>query len=545
MPIPPRSALSAIATILCANAALAQWTDNPAANSFIASGAADQVLPKIGAAADGSCWVGWFENDGSGYKVKVQLLDPSGAPTFPGGLVVSDEPQQSFLTDWDLMCDSTGAVALVFSDIRDGNLEVQAYRVLPDGTFAWGANGVQLSDSVDFNPSPRITETSDGQFVAVWGRSPNGAVPGDIRMQRLTDDGQVLLGAGGMAVVGPTGTEKPGFCDVVPSVGGSVIVSWLRNTASFASPRHLHAMRYDVAGSNMWTNPAIVFDLGSLPIGYYPRTIADGSGGAVLAWHASIANEFNAYAQRITSAGAEVFPHNGVSASANAGEFEMSPDVAYQQSEDVVWLVYHTRNTNQNRWGASTQRFDGAGARLLGATGAVIRPLDTFEDRSPEVAYAQGSGEIVAAWFDFPTGSVTDGRVVAVRIAEDGSFVWAVPPSDPSEPGFVPVSTTLSGRDDLVVALDNCGRTLMAWQDNRNGTADIAAQNVNRNGTLGEDCPMDINGDGMVTFSDLNTLLGNYGQSAAPGALPGDADCDGTIGFPDLNLLLGTYGQGC
>lgn len=544
MPIQFRTALPVVAAILCANTALSQWTDNPAANTFVASGAADQVLPKIGAAPDGSTWIGWFDNDGSGYKVKVQLLDPSGAPTFPGGLVVSDQPQQSFLTDWDLMCDSTGAVALVFSDIRDGNLEVQAYRVLPDGTFAWGPNGVQLSDSVDFNPSPRITETSDGQFVAVWGRSPNGAVPGDIRMQRLTADGQTLLGAGGMAVVGPTGTEKPGFCDVVPSVGGSVIVSWLRNTASFASPRHLYAMRYDVAGSNMWTNPAIVFDLGSLPIGYYPKIIPDGSGGAVLAWHASI-GDFNAYAQRITSDGLEVFPHNGASASANAGEFEMSPDVAYDQADDVVWIVYHTRNVNQNRWGTSTQRFDSAGARLLGATGAVIRPLDTFEDRSPEVAYAQGSGEIVAAWFDFPTGSVLDSRVVAVRIAEDGSFVWAVPPSDPAEPGFVAASTTLSSRDDLVVALDDCGRVLMAWQDNRNGSADIAAQNVNRNGTLGEDCPMDINGDGTVTFADLNTLLGNYGQSAAPGALPGDADCDGTIGFPDLNLLLGEYGQGC
>ncbi|MBL0920582.1 MAG: hypothetical protein IBJ10_00455 [Phycisphaerales bacterium] len=545
MPTLIRAAATAAVLAACALPAAAQWTDNPSVNSLIATGPAEQILPKIGAAQDGTSWIGWFENDGSGYKVKVQRLSASGAPMFPGGLLVSDKPQQTFLTDWDLICDSAGGVALVFSDIRDGNLEVQAYRVMPDGSFAWGPDGVQLSQSVDFNPSPRITETSDGQFVAVWGRSPSGSVPGDIRMQRLTADGQVLLGAGGMAVVGPTGTEKPGFCDVVPSLGGSVIVSWLRNTASFASPRHLYAMRYDVAGSNMWTNPTIVFDLGSLPIGYYPRTIPDGSGGAVLAWHASIANEFNAYAQRVTSAGVEVFPHNGLSASAVAGEFEMSPDVAYQQAEDVIWLVYHTRNSNQNRWGASTQRFDGAGNRLLGPTGAVIRPLDAFEDRSPEVTYAQGSGEIVAAWFDFPTGSVVDGRVVCVRIAEDGSFVWAVPPSDPAEPGLVPANTTLSSKDDLVVALDGCGRTLMTWQDNRSGGADVLAQNVNRNGTLGEDCPMDINGDGMVTFGDLNTLLGNYGQSAAPGALPGDADCDGTIGFPDLNLLLGSYGQAC
>lgn len=546
MPHPFRRALPVAVLACLPGLAMAQWTDNPAANTLIATGPADQALPKIGAAPDGSCWIGWFDQDGSGYKVKVQLLDPSGAETFPGGLLVSDHPNMTSLTDWDLICDSTGAVALVFSDIRDGgDLDVQAYRILQDGTFAWGADGVQLSANPDFDPSPRITETSDGQFVAVWGRSPNGSVAGDIRMQRLTADGQTLLAAGGMAVVGPTGTEKPGFCDVVPAAGGSVIVSWLRNTASFITPRHLYTMRYDVAGSNMWTNPTIVFDLGSLPIGYYPRIIPDGAGGAVLAWQASIANEFNVYTQRVSDAGVEAFAHNGVQVNANGGLYELGPDVAFDTDEETIWVVYNSQNTTQSLRGMSTQRIDSAGARLLGPSGVVIRPLDSFEDRSPRVTYAQGSGEIVAAWFDFPTGSVVDARLVSVRIAEDGSFVWAVPPSDPAEPGFLPASTTLSSKDKLEVALDDCGRTLLTWHDNRNGTSDIVAQNINRNGTLGEDCPMDINGDGVVGFGDLNVLLGGYGQSAAPGALPGDADCDGTIGFGDLNLLLGMYGQGC
>ncbi len=537
----------ALAAALVAPAAFAQWPDDPSANLFIANAPADEILPKIGASPDGSCWIGWFESVGGAFVVKVQRLDADGNPTLGAeGLLVSNHPQQSFLTDWDLIADSQGGCALVFSDIRDGgDLDVQAYRILADGSFAWGDNGLQLSSNTDFEASPRICETSDGQFVAVWGRSPSGSVPGDIRMQRLTAEGVTLLGPGGMAVVGPTGVEKPGFCDVVPSLGGSVIVSWLRDTATFPSPRHLRAMRYDVAGSNMWTNPTSVFDQGSLPIGYYPRIIEDGSGGAVLAWHASVGNQFNAYAQRLDPSGVEQFAHNGVEVVAVPGEYEMSPAVAFDASSNEIWMVYHRRNTTQNQWGTSAQIIDASGARKLGPSGKVLAPLDAFEDRSPQVTYAQGSNEIVAVWMDFPTGSIIEGRVIATRMAADGSFVYGTPPSMAGMPGFVAVSTPLASRDDIEVALDNCGRTLAVWQDNRNGNADAVAQNINRNGTLGDDCREDVNGDGVVGFPDLNTLLGVYGEFAAPGALPGDIDCNGTVGFPDLNLLLGMYGMGC
>lgn len=541
-----RLVLAAALILPAAPHAAAQWPADPAANLPVATGPSDQAVPKIAAAPDGSCWIGWFESAAGGYQCKVQRLDPDGAPTFPGGLLVSDNPQQSFLTDWDLTCDADGAVALVFSDIRDGgDLDVHAYRILPDGAFAWGADGVTLSDNADFEPSPRITATSDGQFVAVWARLPSGAVAGDLRMQRITDDGQLLLAPGGQVVVGPVGAEQPGFCDVVPSVGGSVIVSWLRDIRIFSSPRHLRAMRFDVAGSPMWGSAANAFDLGSLPIGYYPRSIPDGAGGVVLAWHASIANEFNAYVQRLDSDGAEVFPHNGVQVAAAGGQYEMSPDVAYDEANGDIWVAYHLRNTLQNMWGTNFQRIDAGGNRLLGPAGAVLKPLDAFEDRSPRIERAQGSPEAVVAWFDFPTGSVVNSRVIATRIDANGLASLGAPPSMPAEPGFVAVCSTLSGKDDLETALDACGRVLMVWQDSRDGTGDMYAQNVNRNGTIGPDCPMDIDGDGNVGFPDLNVLLGVYGQSAAPGALPGDADCDGTIGFPDLNLLLGVYGQGC
>ncbi|MBL0921442.1 MAG: hypothetical protein IBJ10_04860 [Phycisphaerales bacterium] len=58
-------------------------------------------------------------------------------------------------------------------------------------------------------------------------------------------------------------------------------------------------------------------------------------------------------------------------------------------------------------------------------------------------------------------------------------------------------------------------------------------------------CPADLDGDGRVDFVDLNRLLGQYNQSAAPGVLFGDLNFDGVVDFGDLNILLGVYNLDC
>lgn len=59
-------------------------------------------------------------------------------------------------------------------------------------------------------------------------------------------------------------------------------------------------------------------------------------------------------------------------------------------------------------------------------------------------------------------------------------------------------------------------------------------------------CPGDLDGDRAVTFADLNGVLGDFGQSSAPGASrAGDANGDGIVDFADLNLVLSNYASDC
>ncbi|MCA9311598.1 MAG: hypothetical protein KDA21_10360 [Phycisphaerales bacterium] len=55
-------------------------------------------------------------------------------------------------------------------------------------------------------------------------------------------------------------------------------------------------------------------------------------------------------------------------------------------------------------------------------------------------------------------------------------------------------------------------------------------------------CRVDIDGDGLVTFDDLNALLAHWGQS---GGVREDVNGSGVVDFDDLNLLLASWGEAC
>lgn len=58
-----------------------------------------------------------------------------------------------------------------------------------------------------------------------------------------------------------------------------------------------------------------------------------------------------------------------------------------------------------------------------------------------------------------------------------------------------------------------------------------------------EPCPADVSMDGQVDFSDLNIVLGFFGQSGP--LVAGDTDGDQDVDFSDLNTVLAAFGTSC
>lgn len=461
--------------IIAAQAA-AQWATDPAVNTVVASGAGEQVLPKVATTADGSTYVGWFDSGSGQYRVRLSRLDAAGNAVWgPNGILISANPQSTSLVDWDLIADSSGNCVLTFTDTRDGgDLDVFAYRVDPNGNQLWGANGVQLSVNADYEPSPRVTETSTGDFVFVWARLPNSG-DGRLFMQRVNAAGAIQLAAGGVAIVTQTG-ESPAFCDVVASENGDVIVSWIRNIKSFASPRHLRARRFTANGTSPWAANVNVFDALSLPIGYYPILEADGVGGAVLCWHRSeVSGIFNSFVQRVSASGTEVFAHNGVTVATSTATNHIDPTLAYDPSTGDMFVFWNERNSAQSQWGIYGQRIDATGTRQWGVNGLIYAPVNTVYKFLPRaVPYAGGA---IVTYGEEPTGLFGKDRAMAFRTDGSGALVGSFAP--------IEIASTLSTKSRMPTVIDCVGNVRAVWEDDRNGTPDLYAQAFNPDLTFG------------------------------------------------------------
>lgn len=461
--------------LLSSSPAIAQWPSDPAANLAVCNTTGDQAVPKIAAGGDGSTWTAWFDNRGGSYAVYAQKLDAQGNEAFPhNGLLVSANPQSSSLVDWGIESDGAGGCVLAFTDVRaGGDLDVYAYRIDGAGTFLWGANGVPLSNNADYEANPRVARLSDGSFAVTWARLPTPG-PGAVHVQKLDASGVPQFAGDGLQIVGP-GVEKPGFSAIAASDAGGWIVGYVRDIASFSSLRHYRAQKFDAAGNALWNGgaPVVVYDAGVLPIAYQPIVQSDGAGGAVFAWHSSVAL-YDCWIQRVTAAGAEVHPHNGIQVSTQANHQKLDPSIAIVAGGDVV-VAFNKRNPAQSQWASCVQRIDVAGNRLWSNDGIELLPLNGVPKQFERCVPA-GNDAIVLTCeqTNYPAQGL---RVLGFRVDGAGANVWAGSP--------VVLSSVFSTKDKIPVVTDASGVVRAVWDDGRNDSGDIYAQNVNADGTLG------------------------------------------------------------
>ncbi|MBM4109356.1 MAG: hypothetical protein FJ255_11220 [Phycisphaerae bacterium] len=506
--------------------ASADWPTDPSANLPIAVGSADQVVVKLAAAPDGSTYIGWFDNRGGAYAVYLQRLDPSGTPAWSAtGLLVSGHPQNSSLVDWDLIADSAGSAVLAFTDVRDGgDLDVFAYRVSPAGQPQWGPDGVQISANANFDADPRLARNTDGDVVVVY---PRLGTPDPGLMMQIVSPAGVKRFAGDGVRVGGDGVEAPAFNEVVPADNGSVIVSFVRDTRTFPSPRHVRAQKVSSAGALLWNAGApVIVSTTSVPIAHRPRLAADGAGGAILAWHDTRTGIFQVWTQRLDAGGGALWTAGGHAASTDVSVQQLDPALAYRAASQEAFVFWNTRNGGQSQWGQGAQKIAGGGGRAWTDPGISLAPLSTT-NRSFERAVPLDDG-VVLLWLQTPQGSNQD-QLLARRLDASGADVWS--------PAVRVVSSRASDKFRLAVGVGPDSVIRVAWEEG----GDVYAQNLNPDGSIGPRCRGDWNGDGTIDFNDFLDFLNDF-NAGAPRA---DLNADGVVDFNDLLEFLNLYNTPC
>lgn len=509
-----------LAAGLLAGGASAQWSDDASINTPIADGSGDQVQPKIRALADGGCYVSWFDNATGGYDVRVSRLDPTGAAAWPASVLVADRSFSS-TQDYGASIDVTGASLLAFRDDRGSGEQITAQRISPKGDLLWG-DGVVLTATSEFVASPRIAGVSDGGAVVAWSQGST------VRLAKLSAAGEVqwertVTGPGGNGV-----TVADLQASDAPGATGEVVLSMVR-FGGFTTPRHLYAQKFDVDGEPLWgADPLTIFDAGSLQFGNFPPFVADGEGGAVLAWYSS-SPSLQSFVQRVFADGSLLFGADGQAVAEVAGQIRTAPSATIDRSTGDIYCFWTEANSTQSQFGVRGQRFAGT-SRQWGSGGLVVAPLGSTEVSF--VRTAPRAGGATALWIE---GDFAADTIPAYACDADGNAVWG---------GEVAVSDSGTPKGRLEVATIDSGTVLAVWQSGQSGGgADIVGQNLRSDGTLGvEGIEGDLNDDGEVNGADLGILLAAWGDCPKKGACPADLNGDGDVNGADLGILLANWG---
>jgi hypothetical protein len=501
-----------------------QWSSDAAVNLAIADRPADQVQPKVRSTSDGGCYISWFDNAAGGYDVYLQRLDPQGYEQWAhNGLLIANR-SYGWTTDYDLAVDADDCAIVTYNDDRSGSDQIGCNKVSPDGTLLWGPTGVLLTNTIEFVASPQVAVSTTGDYFVGWSQ-------GDaFWLQRLSANGVPQWSPA--KHVGPSSGSYL-LSDLETSGGGTVIALWVHYTGGYSSPRYLYTQKYTASGAPAWgLTPVIVFDGGSVQMGYFPNFVTDGSGGAVYGWY-DVAGTRNCYVQHVNALGVELFPHNGVAASTLANRIRLSPSVAYNPASGEIFLFWTESNLTQTQWGLYGQRFSSAGTRLWTNSGLQLLPLSGQQNAFVTTMIA-GSGATV-----FYVDDDGPAHLVAARVDESGNLVW------PGAP--LMVCSTPSGKWGLDVVRTPSGMPVVAWADQRIDSGNIYAQNVNPDGSLGLPAFLvgDLNCDGVVDFGDINPFVLALVNPAAYEAtyptcrlLHADINGNGSVGFDDINPFV-------
>ncbi|MDP2724231.1 MAG: T9SS type A sorting domain-containing protein [Bacteroidales bacterium] len=458
----------------------AQWSNDPLVNSIVNNLGGSQAVPHIAYDANGNFYIGFYSNNAGNYDVRLQYFTFDGVAQWAtDGLLVSNHPQNSWVTDWDLTTDNTGNCVLAFNDNRNGNLDIFAYAISPAGAFLWGADGITLTTDPEFEAVPSITVTSANNVIVAWSRPT--ATQAEMVMQKITPSGTLSWGSAGITY--QSGSYSYSGPRVMGVENDQYLMVFYKETGNFpALTRHIYTQKFDASGIPVWTSDVLVSNSNGISaFTNYPTIASDNANGVIVAWtdDRNSDNNINAAVNRILSDGTSSWPANGTLVANISSNSDQNPQILGVNSANEVLITWSKKNGNQSQTAIAGQKFSSTGVPLWTNAGLEFIPM------SSDVAGTVG-------------GAVFNGTD-AMIVYEYGTFIDALAVDNSGNMIWTPTNTLMAGRStskvhNIITGLYN-GQMIATWEEDGN---DIYMQNIYTDGSIG-DPPISTD----ATLSDL------------------------------------------
>lgn len=423
-----------------------------------------QLESRIVTTASGLTYITWFDRSSGNYDLRMQLLDKNGFPQWAqGGIVISAEPQDIYLYNYDLKTDNNNNAIVAFQDKRSGSLQVVANKFSTSGASLWG-NGIVLRDSTSDGLNPTIAVLSTNDVVIAW-----SATLGNAKWAAYSK-----ISAGGQLkwikrIWNNQNYSRPA---VLPSSGKGFKMLYVLETGSGASTiSYMYTQRFDSSGTGLWPFPVLV-SMKTIVSYFFPEIVSDGSDGFYVAFETD--NQFNAaltdvYLQRVDSLGS-TWSANGTVCSLNSTEHKFLGGVAVKANKTGASVLLTVRSFNYTYTGLSMQVVDSSGNVQLGTIAFELHPL--IPDWYVPFGIVDLNGSVLVV---YEVGGVSAQIMYGLKVDYNGTQQWG------SEHQIAALlCNKLAGR---VSAFVN-GQVIVVWGDDRLDEG-IYAQNIATSGYMG------------------------------------------------------------
>lgn len=334
--------------------------------------------PMIASDGAGGAIVTWWDaRNLTDYDIYAQRVNAAGVVQWAtdGALVCGDPASQNRPV---ITADGNGGAIIAWDDYRAGD-NIYAQRINASGVRQWTNNGVALAPGAGQQIEQVITSNGSGGAIVAWSDLRNGSY--DIYAQRIEASGATAWPSAGVALCTAGGSQnRPRLA--TDGAGGAIVTWQDQRNGSYS----VYARRVNSSGAAMWVpNGSLIAFTG---FGQWnPEIVADGSGGAIVAWNDARNNFLDVFAQHVTGLGSALWTANGLPFSTAANHQQLPVLAADGAGGAIVAWQDNRYDVNDNNIYA--QRIDGR----YGYWGRLEPILDSASDNPHD----QG-GKVALNW---------------------------------------------------------------------------------------------------------------------------------------------------
>lgn len=336
--------------------------------------------------------------------------------------------------------------------------------ILPAAVFSWQDNGVAVTTAFDDQRNPDIAPDGSGGAIICWTDERAGISDKNIYAQRIDAQGKILWSSTDVAICITTGSQDNPR--IIADGNGGAIIAWVDSRTDTGD---IYAQKVDSAGNVQWTINGVAVCTASGTQDDL-QLVSDGQGGAIIAWNDVRYSPYSyVFIQHIASSDGSI--QWGANGKAVAGS-TINAYIGYLLSDNAKGAYLIIRNNTASSMNLIFQHINSAGTALLSGNGTEILDLDVYLSQIKAVHSSDNqiliTGTMGSTAFD----------LWATKIDGSGSRQWGV--------DGVTVCNAANYQEQPDILTTSNGGAFVVWIDDRDGTGklDLYLEIIGPSGTV-------------------------------------------------------------